>query len=143
MKMPFTHHMEIISFFQHYFQSGPNVNQQTGAGASQLTIQWTIQHGCGGNEDTDPQKQNCNLVLQYMCEDTIENVPGMEQMFRKYEHAFCKCQNKGTAQLCGNRAADQPLGFRYIDSIQSQIPKSKIISLLAVFPACVGPGWKP
>ena len=62
--------------FQHYFQSGPNVNRQTGAGASQLTIQWTIQHGCGGNEDTDPQKQNCNLVLQYMCEDTIGNVPG-------------------------------------------------------------------
>ena len=64
------------NFFQHYFQSGPNVNYQTGAGASQLTIQWTIQHGCGGNEDTDPQKQNCNLVLQYMCEDTIGNVPG-------------------------------------------------------------------
>ena len=68
-----------VFFFQHYFQSGPSANRQTGAGASQLTIQWTNQHGCGGNEDTDPQKQNCNMVLQFMCEDAIENLPGMQQ----------------------------------------------------------------
>ena len=61
---------------QHYFQSGPSVNRLTGAGASQLILDWTIQHGCGGNEDTDPQKQNCNLVLQFMCEDAVENIPG-------------------------------------------------------------------
>ena len=24
--------------------------------------------GCGGNEDTDPHKQNCELVMQFMCE---------------------------------------------------------------------------
>ena len=40
-------------------------------------MEWTNQHGCGGNEDTDPQKQNCNMVLQFMCEDAIENIPGM------------------------------------------------------------------
>jgi hypothetical protein len=63
--------------FQHYFQSGPSANMATGYGGTQLTIEWTNQHGCGGNEDTDPQKQNCNMVLQYMCEDAIENIPGM------------------------------------------------------------------
>ena len=41
-----------------------------------MTIEWTNQHGCGGNEDTDPQKQNCNMVLQFMCEDAVENIPG-------------------------------------------------------------------
>ena len=31
-------------------------------------MEWTNQHGCGGNEDSDPHKLNCNLVLQYMCQ---------------------------------------------------------------------------
>eukprot|EP00457_Paulinella_chromatophora_P003789 gb/GEZN01003797.1/.p1 GENE.gb/GEZN01003797.1/~~gb/GEZN01003797.1/.p1 ORF type:complete len:655 (-),score=44.46 gb/GEZN01003797.1/:106-2070(-) len=35
---------------------------------STLTWEWTNQHGCGGNEATDPYKLNCNLVLQYMCD---------------------------------------------------------------------------
>jgi hypothetical protein len=33
-----------------------------------LNIEWTSQHGCGGDENTDPTKQNCILVLQYMCQ---------------------------------------------------------------------------
>jgi hypothetical protein len=33
-----------------------------------LNIEWTSQHGCGGDEDTNPTKQNCILVLQYMCQ---------------------------------------------------------------------------
>ena len=32
-------------------------------------MEWTNQHGCGGNEDDDPHKLNCNLVLQYMVQD--------------------------------------------------------------------------
>ena len=35
-----------------------------------MTLEWTEQHGCGGNEDTDPTKQNCILVLQYMCQES-------------------------------------------------------------------------
>jgi len=31
------------------------------------TIEWTAQHGCGGNEDNDPHKTNCNMVIQYTC----------------------------------------------------------------------------
>lgn len=38
-------------------------------GKSYLEIEWTNQHGCGGNENEDPHKQNCNLVLQYMCQE--------------------------------------------------------------------------
>eukprot|EP00052_Salpingoeca_macrocollata_P005045 m.45054 g.45054 ORF g.45054 m.45054 type:complete len:771 (-) comp14625_c0_seq1:345-2657(-) len=34
---------------------------------SVLTIEWTNQHGCGGNEHGDAHKLNCQLVFQYMC----------------------------------------------------------------------------
>ncbi|XP_013392122.1 protein DD3-3 [Lingula anatina] len=44
-----------------FFQSGANA-------ASHLTVEWTNQHGCGGNEDDDPHKVNCNIVIQYMCQ---------------------------------------------------------------------------
>ncbi|XP_052266870.1 protein DD3-3-like [Dreissena polymorpha] len=59
----------------HYFQSGSS-------GDSLLTLEWTNQHGCGGNEDTDPQKQNCNLVIQFMCEDAISNIPALKDQIR-------------------------------------------------------------
>lgn len=35
---------------------------------SSMTWEWTSQHGCGGNEATDPHKLNCHIVLQYMCD---------------------------------------------------------------------------
>ncbi|XP_074661736.1 protein DD3-3-like isoform X2 [Tubulanus polymorphus] len=59
-------------YYMKYFQSGS-------AGKTLLDIEWTNQHGCGGNEDTDPHKQNCNIILQYMCQsdagklDTLRN----------------------------------------------------------------------
>lgn len=49
---------------QKYFQSGSNEGEDT-----TLQVEWTNQHGCGGNEDNDPHKLNCNLVLQYMVQD--------------------------------------------------------------------------
>ena len=53
---------------QKYWQSG------TGAGeGTRLTIEWTNQHGCGGNEDNDPHKLNCNMVIQYMVMDYDPN----------------------------------------------------------------------
>lgn len=33
-----------------------------------LSVEWTNQHGCGGNEASDPSPLNCNIVLQYMCD---------------------------------------------------------------------------
>eukprot|EP01114_Cavostelium_apophysatum_P003064 TRINITY_DN127_c0_g1_i1.p1 TRINITY_DN127_c0_g1~~TRINITY_DN127_c0_g1_i1.p1 ORF type:complete len:640 (+),score=209.81 TRINITY_DN127_c0_g1_i1:85-2004(+) len=37
---------------------------------SQLTIEWTVQHGCGSNP-----KLFCNMVIQYMCGSTKEADP--------------------------------------------------------------------
>jgi len=34
---------------------------------SEMHVEWTAQHGCGGNEADDPHKLNCNILLQYMC----------------------------------------------------------------------------
>ncbi|XP_041348276.1 protein DD3-3-like [Gigantopelta aegis] len=65
-----------------YFQSGPWKTFSNGEGQSYLTLEWTIQHGCGGNEDTDPQKQNCVLVLQYMCQDDVNSATGTEDTLR-------------------------------------------------------------
>jgi hypothetical protein len=31
-----------------------------------MAIEWTNQHGCGGNEQGDPHKLNCDIILQYM-----------------------------------------------------------------------------
>lgn len=54
-----------------YFQSGPWKTLSDDKGRSLLTVEWTNQHGCGGNEDNNPQKQNCALLLQYMCQDEV------------------------------------------------------------------------
>ena len=43
--------------------------------------------------------------------------------------AFCICENKDTAQLRGNREADQRLCFRYTDSTIPLLSKSEISSL--------------
>jgi len=34
---------------------------------SDMIFEWTNQHGCGGKESDDPNKLNCNIVLQLMC----------------------------------------------------------------------------
>ncbi|ELT93315.1 hypothetical protein CAPTEDRAFT_159196 [Capitella teleta] len=61
-----------------YFMSGPKYKTLTsGQGQTKLTIEWTNQHGCGGNEDSDPHKQNCDIVLQYMCQDDVTAAAGM------------------------------------------------------------------
>ena len=60
------------------------------------------------------------------------------------EPVFCKCE-KGTDQLCGNRAADQRLCFHFIASTISLLPKSKLLSLYQssiVSLVCVRPGGK-
>jgi len=38
---------------------------------SQLQMEWAVQHGCGGTEATDPTKLNCNMVIQYVCDQDI------------------------------------------------------------------------
>lgn len=53
-----------------YYESEADTSD---GGKSQLTVEWTNQHGCGGNEQGDPHKLNCDIVLQYMC------VPHMQE----------------------------------------------------------------
>ena len=31
-----------------------------------MIVEWTNQHGCGGNDDTNPSKLNCDITIQYM-----------------------------------------------------------------------------
>jgi len=47
-------------------------------------LEWTSQHGCGGNEANDPQQLNCNYVVQYMCDtdNTLENDLAMRVVLR-------------------------------------------------------------
>ncbi len=47
--------------------------QSTALADTSLVIEWTNQHGCGGNEDDDPHKLNCNIVIQYMVMDATED----------------------------------------------------------------------
>ena len=51
----------------------------------------------------------------------------MSRVVRK--PAFCICENKDADQLRSNRAADQRLCFRYIDSTIPPLPIYKISSL--------------
>ena len=37
-------------------------------GNSYFPIEWTNQHGCGENTPEKPNKLNCNMVLQFMCQ---------------------------------------------------------------------------
>ena len=46
-----------------YFQSGPNPKTEP----SELVVEWTNQHGCGINEPDNPNKLNCQIILQFMC----------------------------------------------------------------------------
>ncbi|KAK3738793.1 hypothetical protein RRG08_035673 [Elysia crispata] len=65
-----------------YFQSGSWKTQSGDDGRSFLNIEWTNQHGCGGNEDNNPQKQNCALILQYMCQDDVDSAQGTADSLR-------------------------------------------------------------
>ena len=38
----------------------------TAKDVSTLIVEWTNQHGCGGNDDTNPSKLNCDITIQYM-----------------------------------------------------------------------------
>ena len=52
---------------------------QSGVSAN-APSEWTNQHACGGNEDNDPHKPNCNLVIHTWYRTTInpKQVWGME-----------------------------------------------------------------
>ena len=48
-----------------YFQSGSDPESSP----SELTVVWTNQHGCGASEGDNPNKLNCQILLQFLCCD--------------------------------------------------------------------------
>jgi plastocyanin len=50
---------------------------------SKLQVQWTNQHGCGGNEKDNSNKLNCNMVLQFACNtDATQLQPALKVMLK-------------------------------------------------------------
>ena len=47
--------------------------QSSATGKTHLPIEWTNQHGCGGNEDDNPNKLNCIMTFQFMCQPDNPN----------------------------------------------------------------------
>jgi len=83
---------------QEYFMSGTSK-----ADASKLIVEWTNQHGCGGNEDTNPHKLNCNVVIQYM------DVDPKEEAFGKLsEGGFRDGTNTNTQNFNANAGGKHP-----------------------------------
>ena len=65
--------------------------------------------------------------------NTFTNVVAFTGLSREYNSrkpAFLICKNTVADQVYGNRAANQRLCFRYIDSTIPLLPKSEISSLL-------------
>ena len=48
-----------------------------------MIVEWTNQHGCGGNDDTNPSKLNCDITIQYMIPEP------------KYDDAFDPVKDDG------------------------------------------------
>jgi plastocyanin len=53
-------------FQMSYFMSAENPTATEGN--SYFPIEWTNQHGCGENTPSNPNKLNCEMVLQFMCQ---------------------------------------------------------------------------
>ena len=54
----------------------PGMGLCGGRGYVELMEKCTNQHGCRGSEDADPHKLNCNIVIQYMCQDDVDDATG-------------------------------------------------------------------
>ena len=44
-----------------------------GGGTSELLLEWTQQHGCGINDAANPNKLNCDVVIQFLCDDRLRD----------------------------------------------------------------------
>ena len=73
----------------------------------------------------------CDVLLMSILKNVLWR--NMSRVVRK--PAFCVCENKDADQLHGNREADQPLCFRYIESTFPLLPKYEI-QPLAILCGC-------
>lgn len=77
-----------------YFMSGPNYKTDNGKSATTLLLEWTNQHGCGGNEGDKPQvNMICQYIIQFMCQpegttnDTMRDGTSTDrQDYEPYRH---------------------------------------------------------
>jgi len=49
---------------------------------SELNLEWTSQHGCGGDNDDGNTKLNCNMVMQLMCNTDDVKDPAMHVVLK-------------------------------------------------------------
>jgi hypothetical protein len=72
---------------------------------SELHMEWAVQHGCGGNEETDPNKLNCNMVIQYACDQDVK-VKGTQTRDEALTVFLANGLNNGTPGSVDNCADD-------------------------------------
>lgn len=67
---------------------------------SKLAVEWTAQHGCGGHEEGDTHKLNCNMVLQFACNtnNEVQTQPALQMELKDG-------RNTNTPDTAGNFAA--------------------------------------
>jgi len=73
---------------------------------SGLVVEWTNQHACGGSEGSDPQKVNCNIVIQYMCDTDFK--AGVRSTDRAWTIALRDGANTNTPTEPNNYAETDP-----------------------------------
>lgn len=78
----------------------------TTGGVSQMTIEWTNQHGCGGSEQGDPHKLNCDIVLQYMCTPTMQPDVADDYLNRDQADLFSEIRDAADFTFKSTGAAD-------------------------------------
>jgi len=92
--------------FQYYMSSAASATSDKGR--SILHVEWTNQHGCGGNEHDDPHKLNCNILLQYMCVPIGDEDEVFSQDATKVDcGAECRFPRYEANQECTNALQDQ------------------------------------
>ena len=81
-------------------------------------------------DQTAPLEEQSDQGLQEHFDLGLHCLPfhlHMSRVMRK--PTFCICENKGADQLLGNRKADQPLCFCYIESTITLLSKSETSTL--------------
>jgi len=129
-----------------YYQSDAGA----GTGKTELSIEWTNQHGCGGNEHGDPHKLNCQIVLQYMChpdagkggvENNIEEGP--IDGFRPYCDKECMEPRPDNADCAYPTVAGQKItgGARINQIATATVPACALTEIMTPG-ACEARGFK-
>lgn len=91
-----------------YFQSSPT-------SPSKIKIEWTQQHGCGGNEDNNPHKMNCNNVLQFMCQEDLSHLKISTTLTRQQKGGIAQGQMRdGTSQITNGHAGPSSNKARWL-----------------------------